>query len=527
MVPAASDGAAVRLVRRTEQAFDRLFGAPANPLRQLGALAVWLLWIVVASGFWIYALYETGVDGAWRSVQEMNTDQPYTSGLMRGLHRYASDAFVLVSAVHLLREALLGRFRAFRWFTWVSGVPLLWLAVISGIVGYWMVWDERALYVGVSVLEWMSVLPGVTLEVVRNFLDAQAVTDRFFSLLAFLHIGVPLLLLLGLWVHIVRLARPQTQPHRWLAVGTLITLVLLSLFWPALSMPLADPSRQPMVVDLDWFYLVALPLADRAPILMWTVLVLATVLLVALPWWPGSRQGRAVTAPGAVAPARMGSPAVVDPVHCNGCTLCLQDCPYAAVTMVPHPLRPASRMALVDPDLCAACGVCVGACPSATPFRRSAAVTTGIDLPGTPLQGERERLDAALRQLETQPHPRVLVLGCEHAARLSRPLPGVQMIASACTALWPPVFIEYALRHGADGVLVTGCPPGDCEYRLGPQWTAQRLAGERMPHLRAQVPRDRVHLVWAAREQGEALADQIARWRERLDTLPIQENSDD
>jgi coenzyme F420-reducing hydrogenase delta subunit len=78
------------------------------------------------------------------------------------------------------------------------------------------------------------------------------------------------------------------------------------------------------------------------------------------------------------------------------------------------------------------------------------------------------------------------------------------------------VFIEYALRRGADGVLVTGCPPSDCAYRLGARWTAQRLAGERIPHLRAQVTRERVQVHWALREDKESLARALENFRRAL-----------
>ncbi len=78
---------------------------------------------------------------------------------MRSLHRYASDAFVALSVLHLLRELMLGRYKFFRWFTWVSDVPLLWLAIASGIVGYWMVWDMLAQYVATTTTEWLDALP--------------------------------------------------------------------------------------------------------------------------------------------------------------------------------------------------------------------------------------------------------------------------------------------------------------------------------------------------------------------------------
>ena len=492
-----------RWVRAAERALDRVFGAPANPLRQLGALSFWMLWIVVASGFWIYALYETSVGGAYRSVQAMTEQQPLTGGLMRSLHRYASDALIALVALHLVREAMLGRFRAFRWFSWVSGVPLLPLAIASGLIGYWMVWDLRAQVIGVAVFEWFAWLPGFDVALVRNFIDPDAITDRFFSLLAFTHIGLPLLLLLGCWAHLLRLVRPQTQPVRALAIGSALMLVALALAWPARSLPQADLASWPQWVDIDWFMLGLLPAAGSVPGPTWVAATALTLALLAMPWWPGRR-----SAPPA---------AVVDPAHCNGCALCQADCPYGAIVMVPHASgRTGVRMARVSPELCAGCGICVGACPSATPFRRGAPFATGIDLPQLPLDTLRGKLDAALDALEhSAVAPRIVVLGCDCAARIDDGA-GAPMLSVPCAANWPPVFIEYALRRGADGVLVTGCPPSDCAYRLGARWTAQRLAGERMPHLRAQVTRERVQVHWALREDKESLARALENFRRAL-----------
>ena len=500
-----------RAVRACERAFDRFFGLRGNPLRQLGALTLWMLWIVVASGFYVYVFYETSVADAWRSTAALGDEQPLAGGLMRSLHRLASDAFLLLMVVHLVREWALGRFRGFRWFTWVSGVPLPWLAVISGLVGYWMAWDERALAVGTATLEWLGLAPGVGEEAVRNFVQPEALGDRFFSLLAFVHIGVPLLLLLGVWAHLLRLVRPQVMPERTLTWASLGVLAAWALAWPARSMAQADLYRIPRAVEFDWITLGVLPLADAAPLATAVALGAATLALMLLPWWPRSARARERAAAAAQAPA------VVDPGHCNGCTHCFADCPFGAIRMVAHADgRLTARMAEVDAALCAGCGICAGACPSATPFRRGAPLATGIDLPGLPLATLRARLDEALDALESAPAPRVLVLGCREGAQPASWPEGSTGVAALCSAQWPPAFVEYALRRGADGVLVTGCPDGDCAFRLGARWTAERIDGERLPQLRAQVERGRVRLQFALREHADDLDAAVRALRHQL-----------
>ena len=59
----------------------------------------------------------------------------------------------------------------------------------------------------------------------------------------------------------------------------------------------------------------------------------------------------------------------------------------------------------------------------------------------------------------------------------------------------PPSFVDFALsRNLADGVFLAGCAEGDCFFRLGEQWTRERLAGSRDPYLRKRVNRSRLRL---------------------------------
>ncbi len=153
-------GGAAGASARSSARSTAVFGAAGNPLRQLGALGFHLFWVIVVSGVYVYIFYDTSVDGAHASVEALTHGQWWAGGVMRSLHRYASDAFVAVLVVHLLRELMLGRFSGFRWYSWLTGVPLLWLALTSGIVGYWLVWDRLALFVGVATTEWFAWLPG-------------------------------------------------------------------------------------------------------------------------------------------------------------------------------------------------------------------------------------------------------------------------------------------------------------------------------------------------------------------------------
>lgn len=501
------------MLDRVERPFDLAFAHGLNPWRHLGALAFLLFWIVAVTGIYVYIGFDTRADGAYASVERLASNAFPLGAFARSLHRYASDAFVLVTLLHLVREWARGRYAHWRRFSWLTGIFALWLVFASGIGGFWLVWDRLAQYSLIATTEWLDALPFFG-TLTRNFIVPDAVNDRLFSLLIFLHIGIPLALLATMWVHLQRLSRPESSPPRTLAWGTFGAITLLSLASPVTSDAPAAVGLVPGTLRLDWFYLGVHAFADVfSPAALWVAVVGGTLFLVALPYV--SR----------VARSARPAVAVVDPANCNGCGRCFADCPYTAVTMEPRTDgRPLPRMAVVDADLCASCGICAGACPSSTPFRSVAELVTGIDMPQARVHALRTELEAALDRLgRSESEPRIVVFGCapaqggpdaaalEDAHTAALPL--------VCAAQLPTSFIEYALRAGADGVLVAGCREHDCAFRLGQRWIEERIGGTRAPKLRASVPRRRVRTAWIGHDD-RALAAAIATFRTELRVMP-------
>ena len=108
-------------------------------------------------------------------------------------------------------------------------------------------------------------------------------------------------------------------------------------------------------------------------------------------------------------------------------------------------------------------------------------------------------------------------------SRLSYP-PNIKIIRMMCSGMVDPQYVIKALLEGADGVLVSGCNPGDCHYING-NFKARR----RIKLLKTILPcfgidDRRLRLTWIGASDGIQFAgimgDLVARIREMGPTLP-------
>jgi hypothetical protein len=273
--------------------FDRAFPLAANPWRHLGALAFLCLVIAIATGVIGYALYDTSVHGAYESGRRLQEDPLLLGRLLRGLHRYSADACVLLTVLHTLREAAHGHYRSPRLLSWLTGIPLGWLLWAAGLTGLWLLWDERALYSIAATAEWLQALPLTAGLLTRDFLAPGALSDRFFSLILFAHIGLPLLLLGTLWIHVQRMTHARVWPPRPLALGSLAMFALLALAAPAESLGPARPGNVAATLPLDWFYQFPHALVDATSATSaWLLAAALTLALALMPLAPAPRDPR-------------------------------------------------------------------------------------------------------------------------------------------------------------------------------------------------------------------------------------------
>jgi F420-non-reducing hydrogenase iron-sulfur subunit len=93
-------------------------------------------------------------------------------------------------------------------------------------------------------------------------------------------------------------------------------------------------------------------------------------------------------------------------------------------------------------------------------------------------------------------------------ARVKYP-PNVRLIRLMCSGRMDPTFVLKALSMGADGVLITGCHPGECHYLEQNIKALRRYLLLRRTLRQMGVEPERVKLVWASAAEGVRLAREI------------------
>lgn len=501
-----------RVLARAESALSKAFGSATNPFHHLGALAIYCFYIALVTGIYLFVFYSTNLEGAWRSVEAITHEQWVIGGLMRSLHRYASDAAVVLLALHMLRELVRMRHTGPRWFSWLTGMPLIWIVLIFGISGYWMVWDQLAAWVATASAQLLDWLPIFSDPMGSSFVSEETVSSRLFTLIGFIHlVGLPIILVLGIWFHLLRVRYPRIHPPRKIMLGSLAGLAALSLIAPVTSHAPADLDTMPGVLDIDWFYLAVFPLQSlSSPGTVWLAGTGGTLLLAVLPW---------------ILPRRRQPVAEVYLPDCTGCGFCAEDCPYGAIDMVPRTDgRNFELEARVNASLCVSCGICTGSCPSSSPFRQREPLTTGIEMPHFTMNDFRDELDRAHETGKTA--DRLLVFGCDHGVDVERADVGsAHTMVLPCVGMLPPAGIDYALRNsGYAGVAIAGCADCDCHHRLGERWTLERIERERQPGLRKRVPREQLLTFWGKPGEEKALSRQVAKFSQSLDGSATEES---
>ncbi len=124
--------------------------------------------------------------------------------------------------------------------------------------------------------------------------------------------------------------------------------------------------------------------------------------------------------------------------------------------------------------------------------------------------------------------PNILVIACNwctyQAADMAGSLrycypPSVKVVRVPCIGRVEPEFVIEALLNGADGVLIGGCPPGDCHYKEGNYKALRRFEWLKKIVEEFGIEPERVRLEWIAGSEGLKFAEVMKEFDETIRKL--------
>lgn len=95
----------------------------------------------------------------------------------------------------------------------------------------------------------------------------------------------------------------------------------------------------------------------------------------------------------------------------------------------------------------------------------------------------------------------------------------IRIIRVPCSGRVDPLFVLKCFQRGADGVLVSGCHPGDCHYTDGNYHARRRFAllREFLDYL--GIAKERLRVEWVSASEGQRFAELVSDFTAELNKL--------
>ncbi|HEV2358927.1 MAG TPA: cytochrome b N-terminal domain-containing protein, partial [bacterium] len=243
-----------------------------SPLYILGGL-VWLSWmVVIVSGIILMVWYIPTTTGAYRSILHLTEDIPF-GWLVRGMHKYGADMLVVTITLRIYRMYFAAEYKKPGELSWMILFASLVLAMISGITGYALIWNQRAFWAAKTVLTvptYYDEIPGIGKLGVGHaiayiFLGGpalgQATLTRFYAI----HYGISIVFAVLAEVFFYRTRRRRLNLSYFTIGLVLAFLAYVSFDQLAALGRWANPNRTPLPILSDWYFLALYQLVKYMP----------------------------------------------------------------------------------------------------------------------------------------------------------------------------------------------------------------------------------------------------------------------
>ncbi len=275
-----------------ENAIDKV---KTDPWYMLGGAALLFWYITIATGTVLMFFYVPDATGpvyqSWLSVRAMmEGEQGWLVYMVRQLHKYGADALIVMLTLRIYRMYFRGEFKNYNQLSFIVTVVALILSMFSGLTGYLLIWNQRALWATkvfatfptfldsfheiptIAVFfPWLATLLKETLGVLQighisaNFMLAgqsigPATLTRFYSA----HFMLSILAIIAVEAYFARKGKGENggagRLRRinlpWFAVAVFtFMLIFVSIAVPVETGSPANPNVTPNPILSDWYFL--------------------------------------------------------------------------------------------------------------------------------------------------------------------------------------------------------------------------------------------------------------------------------
>lgn len=124
-------------------AYDSFLPANINYLYNFGSLLAVVLIIQILSGFFLASYYVADINLAFDSIEYIMREVPY-GYMIRYIHSNGAAFFFIFVYIHIARALIYGSYTIHRIGTWIFGIMILLVMIITAFLGYSLVYGQMS-----------------------------------------------------------------------------------------------------------------------------------------------------------------------------------------------------------------------------------------------------------------------------------------------------------------------------------------------------------------------------------------------
>nr|ASY98482.1 cytochrome b [Tarachomantis alaotrana] len=252
-----------------------------------GSLLGLCLGIQIMTGLFLAMHYSAHIDLAFSSIAHICRDVNY-GWLLRTLHANGASMFFICIYLHIGRGMYYGSYKFY--FTWMTGVIILFLVMATAFMGYVLPWGQMSFWGATVITNLLSAIPYLGIELVQwvwgGFAVDNATLNRFFTF----HFVLPFIVAAAVMVHLLFLHQTGSNNplglnsnidkipfHPYFTFKDILGFIILFMVLSILSLKepyiLGDPDNfipanplvTPVHIQPEWYFLFAYAILRSIP----------------------------------------------------------------------------------------------------------------------------------------------------------------------------------------------------------------------------------------------------------------------